>query len=306
MWCSKYGCAVALAACLANPATAQVFGEGPSARFEALFESGRGPIFTRPDVIALFPGAELVARDEGTFEEQPTTTAEAAPPATGDGGHAPSAPAAVVAGAETAKKLIKELVISPAESAPSPPPAPQEVAAAPADPPPAPVTVRPTALPPAPQEVAAAPADPPPASVTETPGDFSPAPVAVAPAAQEPAQATGTVARALPPTRAAAAGPAARDMIGRRIAVTRAAWYQHAGRTASGEKYNPDGLTAAHRTLPLGTKVRVVNQRNGRSVVVRINDRVPKTAKQPVDLSRGSARAIGLTGIAPVALYEVK
>jgi rare lipoprotein A len=88
--------------------------------------------------------------------------------------------------------------------------------------------------------------------------------------------------------------------------VTRAAWYQHAGRTASGEKYNPDGLTAAHRTLPLGTKVRVVNQRNGRSVVVRINDRVPKTAKQPVDLSRGSARAIGLTGIAPVALYEVK
>ena len=280
MWCSKYGCAVALAACLANPATAQVFGEGPSARFEALFESGRGPIFTRPEVIALFPGAELMARDEGTFEEQPTTTAEAAPPATGDGGHAPSAPAAVVAGAETAKKLIKELVISPAESAPSPPPAPQEVAAAPAD--------------------------PPPASVTETPGDPSPAAVAVAPAAQEPAQATGTVARALPPTRAAAAGPAARDKIGRRIAVTRAAWYQHAGRTASGEKYNPDGLTAAHRTLPLGTKVRVVNQRNGRSVVVRINDRVPKTAKQPVDLSRGSARAIGLTGIAPVALYEVK
>jgi len=69
---------------------------------------------------------------------------------------------------------------------------------------------------------------------------------------------------------------------------------------------NPDGLTAAHRTLPLGTKVRVVNQRNGRSVVVRINDRVPKSAKLPVDLSRGSARAIGMTGIAPVALYEVK
>ena len=280
MWCSKYGCAVALAACLANPATAQVFGEGPSARFEALFESGRGPIFTRPDVSALFAGAELVARDEGTFEEQPTTTAEAAPPVAGDVHHAPSAAAAVVAGAEAAKKLIKELVISPAESAPSPPPAPQEVAAAPADPPPAPVSV--------------------------TPSDASPAPVAVAPVAQEAAQATGTVAQALPPTRAAAARPAARDQIGRRIAVTRAAWYQHPGRTASGEKYNPDGLTAAHRTLPLGMKVRVVNQRNGRSVVVRINDRVPKTAKQPVDLSRGSARAIGMTGIAPVALYEVK
>lgn len=284
MWCPKrcpkYGCAVALAACLADPATAQVFGEGPSARFEALFESGRGPIFTRPDVSALFPGAELVARDESTFEEQPTTTAEAAPPVAGDGDHAPSAPAAVVAGAEAAKKLIKELVISPAESAPSPPPAPQEVAAAPADPPPAPDTM--------------------------TPSDPTPAPVAVAPAAQESAQATGTVARALPPTGAAAARPAARDRIGRRIAVTRAAWYQHAGRTASGEKYNPDGLTAAHRTLPLGMKVRVVNQRNGRSVVVRINDRVPKTAKLPVDLSRGSARVIGMTGIAPVALYEVK
>ena len=285
MWCSKYGCAVALAACLANPATAQVFGEGPSARFEALFESGRGPIFTRPDVSALFAGAELVARHESTFEEQPTTTAEAAPPVAGDGHHAPSAAAAVVAGAEAAKKLIKELVISPAESAPSPPPAPQEVAAAPADPPPAPVSVTPSDASPAPVAVA---------------------PVALAPVAQEPAQATGTVAQALPPTRAAAARPAARDHIGRRIAVTRAAWYQHPGRTASGEKYNPDGLTAAHRTLPLGMKVRVVNQRNGRSVVVRINDRVPKTAKLPVDLSRGSARAIGMTGIAPVALYEVK
>jgi len=306
MWCPKYGCAVVLAACLADPATAQVFGEGPSARFEGLFESGREPIFTRPDVSALFPGAELVARDEGTLEEQPTTTAEAAPPVAGDGDHAPSAPAAVVAGAETAKKLIKELVISPAESAPSPPPAPQEVAAAPADPQPAPVPVTPTDASPAP--VAAAPADPPSAPVPVAPTHPSPAPVAVAPAAQEPApaQATGTVARTLPPTGAAAARPAARDRIGRRIAVTRAAWYQHAGRTASGEKYNPDGLTAAHRTLPLGTKVRVVNQRNGRSVVVRINDRVPKSAKLPVDLSRGSARAIGLTGIAPVALYEVK
>jgi hypothetical protein len=73
-----------------------------------------------------------------------------------------------------------------------------------------------------------------------------------------------------------------------------------------GERYDPDGLTAAHRTLPLGTRVMVVNQRNGRSVVVRINDRVPKTAKLPVDLSRGSARAIGMTGIATVALYEVE
>jgi rare lipoprotein A len=119
-----------------------------------------------------------------------------------------------------------------------------------------------------------------------------------APSAEEPAQAqaTGTLATGpMPPVRT-----------GRRLAVTRAAWYQHSGRTASGERYNPDGLTAAHRSLPLGTRVMVVNQRNGRSVVVRINDRVPKTAKFPVDLSRGSARAIGMTGIATVALYEVE
>jgi rare lipoprotein A len=89
--------------------------------------------------------------------------------------------------------------------------------------------------------------------------------------------------------------------------VARASFYKHPGRTASGETYKPSGLTAAHRTLPLGTRLRVVNQRNGRSVVVRINDRVPRTAKVPLDLSLGSAKAIGMTevGIAPVALYQV-
>ena len=55
----------------------------------------------------------------------------------------------------------------------------------------------------------------------------------------------------------------------------RASWYALHSRTASGERMNPSAMTAAHRSLPFGTKVKVTNQRNGRSVVVRINDRGP-------------------------------
>lgn len=92
---------------------------------------------------------------------------------------------------------------------------------------------------------------------------------------------------------------------GRRIATGRAAWYQHPGRTASGEKFDPNGLTAAHKSLPLGTRLRVVNLRNQRSVVVRVNDRAPPKMKFVIDLSRGSARAIGITDVGPVALYKL-
>ena len=84
-----------------------------------------------------------------------------------------------------------------------------------------------------------------------------------------------------------------------------AAWYQHPGRTASGEVFNPDHLTAAHHTLPFGTHVRVVEERSRRSVIVRINDRIPAKAKIAIDLSRASARAIGVSGRARVALYAV-
>ncbi len=65
--------------------------------------------------------------------------------------------------------------------------------------------------------------------------------------------------------------------------------------TANGERYNPGGLTAAHRTLPFGTKVRVTSPNTGRSVVVRINDRGPFIGGRVIDLSVGAARAIGLT-----------
>jgi rare lipoprotein A len=76
-----------------------------------------------------------------------------------------------------------------------------------------------------------------------------------------------------------------------------------AGRkTASGERFNPSRMTAAHRTLPFGTRVRVTNMRNGRSVVVRINDRGPFIRGRVIDLSKGAAGVIGMIGrgIAPV------
>ena len=73
-------------------------------------------------------------------------------------------------------------------------------------------------------------------------------------------------------------------------------------RTASGERMNPGAMTAAHRTLPFGTSVTVVNNRNGRAVVVRINDRGPFVAGRVIDLSAAAARAIGVSGLAPVSL----
>ncbi|MDJ0736769.1 MAG: septal ring lytic transglycosylase RlpA family protein [Nostocaceae cyanobacterium] len=73
-------------------------------------------------------------------------------------------------------------------------------------------------------------------------------------------------------------------------------------KTASGERFNPEAMTAAHRTLPFGTRVRVTNTRNGRSVVVRINDRGPFIRGRVIDLSYGAARSIGMIGrgLAPV------
>ena len=71
----------------------------------------------------------------------------------------------------------------------------------------------------------------------------------------------------------------------------------HDGRhTASGEVFDMHAMTAAHRTLPFGTRVRVTNLSNGRRVVVRINDRGPHKKKRIIDLSYGAAREIGLVG----------
>lgn len=68
----------------------------------------------------------------------------------------------------------------------------------------------------------------------------------------------------------------------------------HGRRTASGESFDMNGLTAAHRTLPFGSRVRVINPRNGRSVVVRINDRGPFVRGRTIDLSRAAAEEIGI------------
>lgn len=65
-------------------------------------------------------------------------------------------------------------------------------------------------------------------------------------------------------------------------------------RTASGERFNPAHLTAAHRTLPLGSKVRVTNSRTGDAVIVRINDRGPFHGNRLIDLSEEAARQIGI------------
>ncbi len=77
--------------------------------------------------------------------------------------------------------------------------------------------------------------------------------------------------------------------------------------TANGERYQPSGYTAAHRTLPFGTRVRVTSPSTGRSVVVRINDRGPFIGGRIIDLSVGAARAIGLTntGVGTVRMEVV-
>ena len=94
--------------------------------------------------------------------------------------------------------------------------------------------------------------------------------------------------------------------VGRPVGAGRAAWYEHPGRTASGERFDPNRLTAAHRTLPFGKRIKVVNLRNGRSVLVRINDRTPPNIKFVIDLSRRNAREIDLKDVGPVALYEAE
>ena len=76
-------------------------------------------------------------------------------------------------------------------------------------------------------------------------------------------------------------------------------------RTASGERVNSGALTAAHKTLPFGTMVRVTNNRTNKSVLVRINDRGPFVRGRVIDLTPAGARAIGMSGLAPVSLSVV-
>ena len=138
---------------------------------------------------------------------------------------------------------------------------------------------------------------------TQTP--FDP-PVSTAPAPGD-APAAGAMVPALPgelPFPSPDGMDAQRD---REIERGRASWYGprfHGRRTASGEVFNMHELTAAHKTLPFGTQVRVRHASTGREVVVRINDRGPFTKGRVIDLSRAAAEKIGLirAGAAPVVL----
>ena len=82
----------------------------------------------------------------------------------------------------------------------------------------------------------------------------------------------------------------------------------HGKRTANGERFNMRAMTAAHKSLPFGTRVRVTNARNGRSVIVRINDRGPFVRGRTIDLSRAAAEQIGMvsSGHARVKLEVVR
>lgn len=77
------------------------------------------------------------------------------------------------------------------------------------------------------------------------------------------------------------------------------------GKTANGETAKASGMTAAHKTLPFGTLVRVTHQRTGRSIVVRINDRGPFVRGRVIDVTPAAARALGFSGLAPVTLDVV-
>jgi hypothetical protein len=90
-----------------------------------------------------------------------------------------------------------------------------------------------------------------------------------------------------------------------RGAIVAATWYGNefrGSRTASGEIFNPDGLTAAHKSLPFGTCLEVGNPRTRKSVIVRVNDRGPFTEGMTLDLSAGAARAIGMRSTQKVSM----
>ena len=88
-----------------------------------------------------------------------------------------------------------------------------------------------------------------------------------------------------------------------------ASWYGEAQMTASGERFDKHAMTAAHRSLPLGTRVRVTNQKNGKSVVVRINDRGPYGGHgRIIDLSEAAARQLDMidAGVVPIVLEVIR
>lgn len=114
-------------------------------------------------------------------------------------------------------------------------------------------------------------------------------------------------------TKTAKKRPTIRDMpiIGDIVGVFQSGmasyYWQPQGIACGSGRFNPEALTAAHKTLKCGTRVKVTNRNNGSSVVVTINDRGPYVAGRIIDLSRAAARAIGMerSGVAPVTLSRM-
>lgn len=88
----------------------------------------------------------------------------------------------------------------------------------------------------------------------------------------------------------------------------KASWYGYQGRTASGERFTGNELTAAHRSLPFGSRLQVTNMATHRTVTVRVNDRGPFVHGRLIDLSRAAAREIGMVsaGVAPVCVVALR
>jgi rare lipoprotein A (peptidoglycan hydrolase) len=105
-----------------------------------------------------------------------------------------------------------------------------------------------------------------------------------APPAQEPPKSTG----------------AGLCNTGRRVIAS--SYGQGQRTTSSGERFDPHGMTAAHRTLPFGTRITVTNPKTGKSIIVVVNDRGPNARRRDIDLSIAAAKAIGLNGIAVVCI----
>ena len=106
---------------------------------------------------------------------------------------------------------------------------------------------------------------------------------------------SGTVAQPAAASAAASAPPAAANAMASESG--KIAWYggKFAGRkTASGEVFNPEALTMAHKTLPFGTRVKITNPKNNKSVTVRVNDRGPTQADRVGDVSQAAARKLGM------------
>jgi len=88
-----------------------------------------------------------------------------------------------------------------------------------------------------------------------------------------------------------------------------ASWYGpgfHGKKTASGERFNQHAMTAAHRSFKFGSKLKVTNQKNGKFVIVRVNDRGPFHGKRIVDLSKAAAYSIGITGVGKICMHQIR